>query len=92
LAWVFEGISTNPKPLERWVPGSRMMATESTWPWVVNISLTSPSVNSCWRLPTYILKNSSCWSPRFGSFPMVDKAPYTSSLVSNGATVILNSN
>ena len=51
-----------------------MMATESTWPWVVNISLTSPSVNSCWRFPTYILKNSSCWSPRFGGFPMVESA------------------
>ena len=91
FAWVFEGISINAKPFDRRVSGSRMMATESTCPWVENNSLTSPSVNSCWRLPAYILNNSSCWSPVW-EFPSGRQTPYRSSLVFVGATTILSSN
>jgi len=74
-AWALKGISTKANPLERRVAWSRMMATESTWPWILNMSFTSPSLNSRWRFPTYILKNSSFGPPLY-EFPSEGRLRY----------------
>ncbi len=62
FAWMLKGISTKAKPLERRVSRSRIMDTESTWPWALNRSRKSPSLNSRGRFATYIFKSSSDWS------------------------------